>query len=161
MNNMQLDLFVDYIALSKPQNIIEEAIKLLGKKLKGERMFMESAKAVKDFCRLKLAAKEHEVFGVLFLDNQHRLIKFKELFRGSIAGCSVHVREVVKEALRFNSAALIFTHNHPSGICEPSFSDIQITKELKKALGIFDIRVLDHIVVSLEGTVSLAERGDI
>ena len=159
MKNSQPDLFLDYVALTRPQYIINQALEFLKKDLEAEQIYMSSPQTVKDFCRLKLAAKEHEVFGALFLDNQHRLIEFKELFRGTIASCSVHIREVVKEALNLNCAAMIFTHNHPSGICEPSLSDIDITTELKKALGIFDIRVLDHIVVSLEGTVSLAERG--
>lgn len=101
----------------------------------------------------------HEIFGALFLDQQHRLIEFKELFRGTISGCSVHIREAAKEALNVNAAAVIFTHNHPSGDCKPSQADIHITEELQKALTIFDIRVLDHLVVSAEDTVSLAERG--
>ncbi len=151
----------DYLALNSPQNIIEEALKILGKQLRCEQTYMTSSQAVRDYCRLKLATKEHEVFGVLFLDNQHRLIEFKELFRGTIAGCSVHIREVAKEALSLNCAAIIFTHNHPSGVCEPSGADIDITKGLKKALSIFDIRVLDHIVVSVEGSVSLADRGEL
>ncbi len=95
----------------------------------------------------------------MFLDNQHRLIEFKELFRGTIDGCSVYIREVAKEALKHNSAAVIFAHNHPSGMFEPSHADIGITKELQKALCLFNVRVLDHLVVGVDGAVSLAERG--
>ncbi len=149
----------DYLALNSAQNIIEEALKILGEQLRCEQIFMTSSQAVRDYCRLKLATKEHEVFGALFLDNKHRLIEFRELFRGTIASCSVHTREVVKEALGINCAAIIFTHNHPSGVCEPSDADIDMTNELKRALRMFDIRVLDHIVVSVEGSVSLADRG--
>lgn len=122
---------------------------------------MTSPQAVKDFCCLELAGHEHEIFGALFLDSQHRLIEFKELFRGTVNACSVHIREVAKEALEKNAAAMILTNNHPSGVCEPSQADIAITQELKKALEIFDIRVLDHLIVSMDGAVSLAERGEV
>ena len=161
METKQLELSIDYASRASQQNIIREALNILQKDLSKNQIGMNSPQAVKDYCRLKLATKEHEVFAVLFLDNQHRLIEFKELFRGTISSCSVHIREVAKEALKLNCAAVILTHNHPSGICEPSLSDVNITKSLKKSLSLFDIRVLDHIVVSLEGTTSLAERGEL
>jgi DNA repair protein RadC len=99
------------------------------------------------------------VFACLFLDNRHRVICFEELFRGTINGASVHPREVVKKALHHNAAALILAHNHPSGIAEPSEADRQLTKKLQQALGLVDIRVLDHVVIGDGESVAFAERG--
>ena len=101
----------------------------------------------------------HEVFGILCLDTQHRLIAFDELFRGTIDSASVYPREVVKHALHHNAAAVILVHNHPSGDPEPSDADRRITQRLQEALGLMEIRTLDHVVVGHEGFVSLAERG--
>jgi DNA repair protein RadC len=108
--------------------------------------------------KLKLATYEHEVFACLMLDNRNRVIAFRELFRGTIDGASVYPREVVKQALADNAAAVIFAHNHPSGATEPSQADIAITERLKKALALIDVRVLDHLIVGDEVT-SFAERG--
>ena len=102
---------------------------------------------------------EHEVFACLYLDNRHAVICFEELFRGTIDGASVHPREVVKQALYHNAAAIIFSHNHPSGIAEPSKQDELITQRLKKSLALVDIRVLDHIIIGNGECVSFAERG--
>ncbi len=107
----------------------------------------------------QLVGLEHEVFACLFLDNRHRVLEFRQLFRGTIDGCSAHPREVVKAALLLNSAAVIFAHNHPSGVPEPSRADLALTKRLQDALALVDIRVLDHIIVWGVETVSLAERG--
>jgi DNA repair protein RadC len=112
----------------------------------------------KDYVRLRLAEREHEVFAVLFLDNRHSVIQYEEMFRGTIDGTSVHPREVVKSALAHNAAAVILAHNHPSGVAEPSQADMAITNRLKDALALIDVRVLDHLVVG-ETVVSLAERG--
>lgn len=101
----------------------------------------------------------YEVFGTLLLDSQHRLIAFDELFRGTIDSASVYPREVIKHAIEHNAAAVILVHNHPSGDPEPSDADRRITQRLKDALGLVDIRVLDHVVVGHEGYVSFAERG--
>ena len=106
-----------------------------------------------------LRAYPHEVFGCLFLDNRHRVIAFEELFHGTLDGASVHPREVVKRALAHNAAALIFAHNHPSGVSEPSRADEQITLRLKEALALVDIRVLDHFIIGDGRALSLAERG--
>ena len=108
---------------------------------------------------MKIAHLEHGVFGVLFLDNQHRLIEYRTLFRGTINTAKIYPREVAKEALALNAAALVLTHNHPSGLEEPSEADKTITKTLTKALNLFDIRVLDHIIVTSISTTSFAERG--
>mgnify|MGYP001813492818 CR=1 FL=1 len=101
----------------------------------------------------------HEVFACLFLDNRHRLIRYEEMFRGTIDGASVHPREVVKRALFHNASAVIFAHNHPSGVAEPSQADRRITERLREALTLVDIRVLDHLVVGDGDGVSFAERG--
>lgn len=106
-----------------------------------------------------LIDREHETFGVLLLNTRHRIIRFEELFRGTIDGASVHPREVVKTALKHNAAAVVLVHNHPSGDPEPSRSDQYITRRLVEALGLVEIRVLDHVVVAGEGHVSFAERG--
>ncbi len=101
----------------------------------------------------------HEVFACLFLDNRHRVIAFEELFRGSVAGASVHPREVVKRCLHHNAAAAIFAHNHPSGVAEPSQADLQITRRLREALALVEVRVLDHYVIGDGSSVSFAARG--
>jgi DNA repair protein RadC len=120
---------------------------------------LASPRATRDFLLARLRDREHEVFCCLYLDNRHRLIHFEELFRGTIDGASVHPREVVKQALLWNSAAVIVAHNHPSGIPEPSQADEIITQRVKHALALVDIRLLDHIIVGDGASVSLAERG--
>lgn len=117
-----------------------------------------SPEAARDYLTAKLAGRENECFAVLFLDNRHRLIQYRELFYGTIDGASVHPREVVKAALELNAAAVIFGHNHPSGESEPSQADLRITQRLKDALALVEIRVLDHIVIGATPT-SFAERG--
>jgi DNA repair protein RadC len=111
------------------------------------------------FLRARLRDYPHEVFAVLFLDNQHRVIEFEELFQGSIDSATVHPREVVRRALHHNAAALILAHNHPSGIAKPSQSDQQITQKLKDALALVDIRLLDHFIIGDGEPTSLAEHG--
>jgi len=120
---------------------------------------LASPRATCDFLSAKLRDLEHEVFCCLYLDKCHRLIEYEELFRGTIDGASVHPREIVKLALQRNSAAVIVAHNHPSGIAEPSQADELITQRVKEALGLVDIRLLDHIIVGDGMIVSLAERG--
>jgi DNA repair protein RadC len=114
---------------------------------------------VQRFLRARLRDRAHEVFCCLYLDNRHRVIAFEELFRGTIDGASVHPREVVKQALGHNAAAVILAHNHPSGIAEPSQADELITRRLRSGLGLVDIQILDHLVVGDTGCVSFAERG--
>ena len=122
---------------------------------------LQSPRAVRDFLISVLRDRDHEVFCCLFLDNRNRLLSFEELFRGTIDGASVYPREVVKRALDRRAAALIFAHNHPSGIAEPSQADEFITRRLKDALALVDIRVIDHLIVGDGACVSLAERGAI
>ncbi len=112
------------------------------------------------FLTARLRGYPHEVFACLFLDNRHRVIRFDEMFTGTIDGASVHPREVVKRALAHNAAAVIFAHNHPSGVAEPSRADETLTRRLKDALALVDIRVLDHLIIGDgEDVVSFAERG--
>ncbi len=111
------------------------------------------------FLAARLRHLGHEVFCCLFLDNRHRVLRFDELFRGTIDGTSVYPREVVKEALAINAAALILAHNHPSGVAEPSQADERITKRLKAALELVDIRLLDHLIIGDGPATSLAARG--
>jgi DNA repair protein RadC len=120
---------------------------------------MSSPQAVKDYLRLQIGVLEHEVFTVIFLDAQHRLIALKEMFRGTVTQTSVYPREVVKEALAVNAAAVIFAHNHPSGAADPSRADEFLTQSLKTALALVDVRVLDHLVVAGADVVSFSERG--
>ncbi|MCZ4328510.1 DNA repair protein RadC [Castellaniella denitrificans] len=116
-------------------------------------------RAVKEFFQAKLTGLGHECAAMLFLDTQLRVIKYVELAHGTLSHASVYPREIVKTALRMNAAACIMSHNHPSGIPEPSGADISMTKQLKQALALIDVRLLDHIVVGATDTVSLAERG--
>lgn len=120
---------------------------------------LNSPVAVRDCLRIHFAGREYESFVVLYLDSQHRLINIEEMFRGTLTQTSVYPREIVKAALRLNAAALIFAHNHPSGLTDPSKSDEQLTTALKQALALVDVRVLDHFIVAGSGCLSFAERG--
>lgn len=120
---------------------------------------LRSPAAVRDYLRLALGSRDHEVFAAVFLDAQHRVIATEELFRGTLTQTSVYPREVVKAALRNNAAALILAHNHPSGLAEPSHADELLIRSLKSALALVDIQVLDHFVVTSVSALSFAERG--
>jgi DNA repair protein RadC len=120
---------------------------------------LSSPQAVRDYLRLKLQDRPHEVFLCVFLDAQNRVLAVEEMFRGTLTQTSVYPREVVKRALAHNAAALIFAHNHPSGIAEPSRSDEALTNALKQALALVDVKVLDHFVIGAGAAMSFAERG--
>jgi DNA repair protein RadC len=120
---------------------------------------LSSPREVRDYLRLVLARADREVFVVLMLDAQHRVIATEELFRGTLTQTSVYPREVVKAALARNAAAVIFAHNHPSGVAEPSHADELLTRSLKSALGLVDVQVLDHFIVAGSRIMSFAERG--
>lgn len=122
---------------------------------------MGNPERVKQFFQAKLVGLGHECAAMIYLDSQLRMIAYLELAQGTLSHASVYPREVVKTALRLNAAACILSHNHPSGIAEPSAADIGLTKNLKQALALIDVRLLDHVVVSASGTVSLAERGQL
>jgi len=123
------------------------------------RAALTSPTAVRDYLRLSLAAREHEVFMCIWLDAQHKVIAAEEPFRGTLTQTSVYPREIVKAALRLNAAAVIFAHNHPSGLAEPSRADELLTRDLSNALAMVEVKVLDHFVVAGSHTVSFAERG--
>lgn len=139
--------------------VIAAAKVILRARLREPGRAISSPKDTRDYLTLALAELEHEVFGILALDNRHRVIDRVDLFRGTIDGASVHPREVAKVCLELNAAAVICFHNHPSGAAEPSQSDRAITKRLVDALALIDVRVLDHVVVGAEECVSFAERG--
>lgn len=143
------------------QNTVDRALKMLSNQIKEPDFIADNPSKIKPFLQCKIAQKEHEVFCVAFLTNQHELIEFKEMFRGTINAAQVYPREVVKEALKLNAAAVILAHNHPSGVAEPSLSDIDITRTLKDILKVVDVRVLDHFIVTAHQVTSLAERGQI
>ena len=140
------------------QSVITLAMKVLSIKHRAGRV-LSKPDETRDFLRLRLADYRNEVFGCLFLDNRHRIIAVRELFQGTIDGASVHPRVVVQQAMEVNAAATVFFHNHPSGVAEPSNADEAITRRLKDALALVDVRVLDHFVVSAGESVSFAESG--
>ena len=125
----------------------------------GKKDVLTSPNDTKDFLVSQLRAYPYEVFACLFLDNRHQIICFDEMFKGTIDGANVYPREVVKQALTRNAAAVIFAHNHPSGIAEPSLADKNITQRLQEALKLVDIRVLDHFIIGDNTAVSFAELG--
>ena len=139
------------------QAVLEMANRHLSEGLKRDDCLTSPAQTT-HYLRSQLRDRQHEVFACVMLDNRNRVIVFREMFHGTIDGASVYPREVVKQALADNAASVIFAHNHPSGIAEPSQSDIQITERLKQALALVDIRVLDHVIVG-DDTVCFSERG--
>ena len=140
------------------QAVVEMARRALAEQIQ-DRDAMSSPQAVRDYLRLSLGARPHEVFVAMFLDAQNRLLGCEELFRGTLTQTSVYPREVVKTALRYNAAGVIFAHNHPSGVAEPSRADELLTQTLKQALSLVEIKTLDHFIVAGSKTISFAERG--
>ena len=147
-------------ALSREEkrSVIKLALAILTERHRAGRA-LESPGQTRDFLRLKLFERKHEVFGALFLDTRHRVIRLAEMFQGTIDGATVHPRVVVQRALELNAAAVVLFHNHPSGVAEPSMADEAITRRLRDALALVDVRVLDHFVVAAGESVSFAERG--
>jgi DNA repair protein RadC len=140
------------------QAVLELSRRYLLTRISGQDV-LTSPEATRDYLKLRLYGSPHEIFACLFLDNRHRVIVYEELFRGTIDGASVHPREVVRRVIQTNAAAVIFAHNHPSGVAEPSQADLRITQRLKEALALIDVRVLDHIIVGDGDGTSFAERG--
>src|SRR5450755_2912974 len=155
--------FIGQRGLGPTRYCLVQAALELGRRHFREAMCIGSVltapEATRAFLTTQLRDRAYEVFCCLYLDNRHRLISFDELFRGTIDGASVHPREVVKQALSRNAAAVILAHNHPSGVAEPSQADELITRRLREALALVDIRVLDHLIVAGSETLSFAERG--
>jgi DNA repair protein RadC len=138
--------------------VFELARRALSQRLK-EREAFQTPDAVKQYLQLQLAHKNHEVFAVLFLDNQNRMLAMEELFRGTLSQTSVYPREVVMRALHHQAAAVVLSHNHPSGSVQPSRADEHLTQTLKASLALVDVRVLDHIIVGQGQALSMAEAG--
>lgn len=143
---------------AQPTDVLDRAQALLAQRYRAGSPVLSSPALTREFLRMHLGACEHEIFGVLHLDSRHRLIAVEDLFRGTINSSSVHPREVVKAALVRNSAALVLYHNHPSGLTEPSAADELITRRLKEALALIDVRVLDHLIIA-ESIFSFSEAG--
>lgn len=139
--------------------IIARALEILGRRMRNSGVLMDSPAVVRDWLRLRVGGKPHEEFGVIWLNARHEVVEAGEMFRGTLTQTGVYPREVVKEALRINAAACILYHNHPSGAAEPSTADEMLTRTLKEALAMVDVRVLDHMVVTAEKITSFAERG--
>ena len=139
------------------EEIIAAAATLLEARIVGAEL--TNPHLANEFLRVRLGPLEHEAFSCLFLDTRHRVLEFSILFRGSIDSATVHPREVVKEALKLNAAAVILAHNHPSGVAEPSAADSAITRRIVDALALVDVRVLDHIVVGHNSQASMAALG--
>jgi len=158
-----LDEFCQQQGLGPGKYVQFQAVLELARRYMSERLAESDALTNSDLTREYLRARmrdyPHEVFACLYLDNQHRVTAMEELFKGTIDGAAVYPREVVKRCLHNNAAAVIFAHNHPSGLAEPSQADISITHRLKTALNTIDVRVLDHVVVGRSDVVSFAERG--
>jgi DNA repair protein RadC len=140
------------------QQTVERALAILERRAR-HGSALTSPGAVRDYLRLALAGREHEVFVCVWLDSQHRTIKFEEAFRGTLTQTSVYPREIVKAALGTNAAAVIFAHNHPSGVAQPSQADELLTRNLREALALVDCKVLDHFIVAGNQAISFAERG--
>jgi DNA repair protein RadC len=138
---------------------VQQALELLACEVLPATDALTGPQDVRDYLRLLLGDRPHEVFAVVFLDAQHRVIATEEMFRGTLTQTSVYPREVAIEALRRNAAAVILCHNHPSGAVEPSRADEHLTQTLKSALALVDVRVLDHVIVTRGAAMSLAERG--
>jgi DNA repair protein RadC len=138
--------------------VLELARRALAQQLTQKPLF-NTPQAVRDYLQLQLGGLQHEVFAVLFLDSQHRLIALEEMFRGTLTQTSVYPREVVKQALTLNASSVVLAHNHPSGTAQPSRADEALTHTLKAALALVDMRVLDHFVVTASQAVSMAELG--
>lgn len=143
---------------SQLQAVLEMSRRHLAERLRRDSA-LESPQAVRDYLKSLLRHEQHEVFGCLFLDSKHRMLAFEVLFRGSIDSASVYPRQVVKRALAHNAAAVIFCHNHPSGVTEPSQADRTLTKRLIQALDLIEVRVLDHFIVGDGPPLSMVEHG--
>jgi DNA repair protein RadC len=142
-----------------PDAAINAALEILRKGMRERGAALTSPGTVRDYLRLNLAPLEHEAFWCVWLDAQHRVIAAHEAFRGTLTQTSVYPREIAKQGLAVNAAAVIFAHNHPSGVAQPSRADEVLTRTLRDALSLFDIKVLDHFIFGMDTTMSFAERG--
>ena len=164
-DRLQADLpsFCQHLGLGPAKFAQLQAVLEMGRRHLAEQLrrdsALESPQAVRDYLKALLRHEPHEVFGCLFLDAKHRVLAFEALFQGSIDSASVYPRQVVKRALAHNAAALILTHNHPSGVAEPSQADKVLTQRLKEALALVEVRILDHFIIGDGEPLSMAEHG--
>ncbi|MCG8672676.1 MAG: DNA repair protein RadC [Pseudomonadales bacterium] len=163
MLDAPLDRFEQVKGVGPAKYVLLQAALEIGRRYLQESMDLKATvqgpEHAKRYLMSRLRHEPHEVFAGLFLDSQHRLIGYQELFRGTIDGASVYPREVVRKVMELNAAAVIFAHNHPSGVAEPSDADVRITKRLAQALALVEASVLDHMIVGDSEVISLAERG--
>ena len=145
--------------LSREQRVIQLALRILNRKIKTKSFTFQSVSDTKHYLRLRLEQQEREVIYILYLDNQHRLIADEALFLGTINESPIYPRELIKNVLKHNAAAIIMAHNHPSGVAEPSLADRMITTKVTDALKLIEVSILDHIVLGQDESVSFAERG--
>jgi len=141
------------------RGIVAAALDLLKARLRTSHVMIDSPDAMRDYLRLQLAPEEKEMFAVAFLDSQNRMIAFEVMFVGSLTQTSVYPRELVRAALAHNAASVILAHNHPSGQATPSKADVLLTQTLRSALGLIDVRVLDHLIVTVERCLSMTQEG--
>ncbi len=165
MNKIHSEDVTPYAAPATPtpdlinqEHIIAHALSILDSRIR-QGDVLASPTDVRNYLKLTLSGRECEYFGIVFLDNRHRVIEFEEMFRGTVDGASVYPREVMKATLQHNAAAVILAHNHPSGVSEPSQADRRITARLKDALALVDVRILDHFIVGDGVPFSFAENG--
>jgi DNA repair protein RadC len=159
MSSVKTEQPAKYEVFNDEDKIIEKALAILRRRMfSRESIEITRVEQSRRYVELKLSGNEHEVFAVIMLDSKHRVIDYHEMFRGTVNSASVYPREVLKQALADNASAVIFAHNHPSGGTTPSDADKQITSKLEEALGLVDIKVLDHLIVG-DGTTSMAEMG--
>jgi DNA repair protein RadC len=157
--NEEAPVFAIDMEAQAEDKIIARGLTILAGRLRADREVFASPTTMRQYCQLRLGSLNHEVFAVLFLDVQNRLIEYRQMFRGTLTQTSVYPREVVKESLELNAAAVVLVHNHPSGSVKPSRADEALTQTLKAALALVDVRVLDHVIVSSVETLSMAECG--
>ena len=150
---------MDAFHFASKDEVIAAAIRFVEERAVYNTETLSSPRASRDILRLRIGDREREIFCVLYLNSQHQLLDVEELFMGTIDGAAVYPREIAKAALARNAAAVILGHNHPSGTTEPSAADRRITQRIVEALGLLDIRVLDHVIVSAESSFSFAESG--
>lgn len=155
----RLKKMTSVVSLPVDEDVILDIAKQIIRQRFQPKAQLTSVSQVRDYLGVLLATEPREVFGVLYLDNSHQILGFEILFQGTIDGAHVYSREVLKQVMAYNSAAVILVHNHPSGIAEPSEADIRLTGRLKSALALIDVRILDHLIVAGTEMVSLAERG--
>jgi DNA repair protein RadC len=154
----QLSASVRRRNIEAEDEVIVDAIEILRSRFR-ERDVFTSPDAVKDFLRLHGQGLDHEVFAVMYLDAHRRLIDYQRMFRGTLTQTTVYPREIVRAALQRNAASVVLHHNHPSGMCEPSRADEALTRSIVAALALVDVQVLDHVITSDEGALSMSERG--